>query len=181
VHHETRQRQPSQNSHSSKPRNRTQLTVFLPPYINLILKSVNRILIPPIRTRKPQFMRDQVVEQVVLHDGHGGVRVERVVLAARRYVAERVDAGARFVCPTGRRVGFHVAFFVAQSGRRELRVGRDARARDVSVDYEGCVVVELDFDLACEVEVFFGGGDALVVADVDAQEGEFALGFFALL
>jgi hypothetical protein len=35
--------------------------------------------------------------------------------------------------------------------------------------------------LACEVEVFFGGGDALVVADVDAQEGEFALGFFALL
>ena len=148
MHQQTRQRQPRQNPHPPKPRNRTKLAVLVPADVHFVLQRVDGVLVPAIRRREPQLARDQVLEQVALHDGHGGVRVEGVVLAERGDVAEGVDARAGLVDAARRAVGSDVAGGVAQGGRREGRVGRDARAGDVGVDDERGFVVELDFDLA---------------------------------
>jgi hypothetical protein len=101
MHQQTRQRKSRQDPNTPKPRNRTQLTVLLPPNINPILQRINSVLIPAIRRREPQLVHNQILEQIGLHDGHRGVSVEGVVLAEGRYVAQSVDTRAGFVDAAG--------------------------------------------------------------------------------
>lgn len=87
MHQKARKPHPHHNSHPSKPRHRTKLAILLPANIHLVFQRVNSVLIPAVRRRETQFASHQVVEEVGLHDGDGGVGIERVVLAERGDVA----------------------------------------------------------------------------------------------